>query len=1076
MLAFEPYQAYSTTHPQNGLIASALTTPTNASADEVELHRDTAILITSADAKVVSLDYGARNSLDALSPSEDFYFDHATREIPLTRTERLVNLSNLPFSLIVSNPFIFQTSPYINQEGNLVFKPSGKPGVNAVSTIRFMHGVSEVETLTIAVVNEEHHRWSLVSPMEKGNLAFDTMDAEGEGFYGSFGGSSDGGGYESSGSYSNSGSSSGISSGSGSSSSSGGGSSSGVDHQSGSSGSYHCSGIGYLQPYDDNGHLLPTTETIGSGDPYHGEFACGHTQYTVGNRFFIGTSSAVGGVKYIQEWNLQSKTASNQSDIYVYHPDAGQVSFNIPQPLGYRQDLAGIRALTEGWNTAAKKLGIDTNDLFGFRYSTYQQIPSSMQNAISISLPAGPFLDPARDLTAAETSQFVQLLSTANGSQYAKLYNSFTLLVHVFQTSGDLVSDLGFLPYATYNSEFSIFPANEHPMPSANGYTVVPTSSPSAIPPTSAVTIPASTAYASMGRVNLAPNGLEGTLGWQAVGIESIALAGNNYEGEQLFSISMGENPNGIQIGFEGQVDGARVLFAADQSVTPGVYYGVANLQTLTIPFAPNAAGVPEISRSPLAAVTGSYRQFSWESGERQSSWSYVPGAITPYLAVNPFLADAAHASPYVVDSSGNVHGEYFDYQTIVPQPFALVVGSLSAGNHAPVILSNPETEAKLGIEYSYTALGVDVDGDPITYSIINGPSDATIDSITGVLSWKSPIPGDHFFRVRASDPYGLFAEKAFTVSTLSLNRAPRIDSTPNTDAKPGDEYLYLVTAVDPDGDAITLNMGYVPGWEIEDHLNGTATIRYSPKNADAGLRWPIQITATDRWGATNLQNFTVTVGSQLDDNNLPPVITSEPKVRFQTAGSGLTSVGDVTVTSPQNQSGKNRLWFNLESEETADIGLQFSIAAGPPKVDVMLLLDDTGSFVMLNALLRNEYTEIIKNLSANNPGIDFGFGVSRFDDFRVTYDPPLGGRDSNFETGIPFTLNQPIITPNEPRFTSVIRSALNRASMGSGGGDVGYEEALVEALFQLGAGVGNDGNGNGSSPTQNIQTCWEFP
>jgi hypothetical protein len=336
LLAIDSVQPYPLSDSQINALAY-VPTATKDTSGAVESHLDRAIVIKSSEAEIVSLDYGARNSLSDPLPTADFYFDHAAREVALINSE----LRDLPISLTVSNAHVFQVAPYINEEGKLIFKPSGKPGLNAVSAIRVTFGASEVQKLTITVENDGNQSWALTPNRDENNLATLGQPAEGEGPIDPYQGSSSGGANGSSGSYSNSGSSSGSQN--GSSSNSGGGSSSEGGNDDGSSGSYHCGGIGYLLPYADDGSLLSITEIGGGGDQYGGEFACGHTQYTVGSRFFIGAQNALGGTKYVQEWDLQPTNSSNQSDVYVYPPDEGTLNFSIPQPLGLNRRVEQSR-------------------------------------------------------------------------------------------------------------------------------------------------------------------------------------------------------------------------------------------------------------------------------------------------------------------------------------------------------------------------------------------------------------------------------------------------------------------------------------------------------------------------------------------------------------------------------------------------------------------------------------------------------------------------------------------------------------------------------------------------------------
>jgi len=120
--------------------------------------------------------------------------------------------------------------------------------------------------------------------------------------------------------------------------------------------------------------------------------------------------------------------------------------------------------------------------------------------------------------------------------------------------------------------------------------------------------------------------------------------------------------------------------------------------------------------------------------------------------------------------------------------------------------------------------------------------------------------------------------------------------------------------------------------------------------------------------------------------------------------------------------------------------------------VDVFLLFDDTGSFTSNSPIVRAAFPEIISTLQTALPGIDFGFGVGRFEEY--------GNFASEFSTGRPFILNQPIVASSTPGFAPSIQAALDRVAPGYGGDT---PETLIEALYQTVTGAGFDGNNNGT-------------
>ncbi len=120
--------------------------------------------------------------------------------------------------------------------------------------------------------------------------------------------------------------------------------------------------------------------------------------------------------------------------------------------------------------------------------------------------------------------------------------------------------------------------------------------------------------------------------------------------------------------------------------------------------------------------------------------------------------------------------------------------------------------------------------------------------------------------------------------------------------------------------------------------------------------------------------------------------------------------------------------------------------------VDVFLLFDDTGSFTFNSPIVRGAFPTIMSDLRMALPGVDFGFGVGRFEEY--------GNFGAEYSTGRPFVLNQPIVSSSTTGYQAAIQAALNRTAPGYGGDE---PETDIEALYQLVTGLGFDGNNNGS-------------
>ena len=130
-------------------------------------------------------------------------------------------------------------------------------------------------------------------------------------------------------------------------------------------------------------------------------------------------------------------------------------------------------------------------------------------------------------------------------------------------------------------------------------------------------------------------------------------------------------------------------------------------------------------------------------------------------------------------------------------------------------------------------------------------------------------------------------------------------------------------------------------------------------------------------------------------------------------------------------------------------------------KVDVFLLFDDTGSYAGFVSSTAAVFEDVIDDLEAALPTVEFGFGIGRFEDYH-------GGSGFSGETtsGRPFILNQPIVTAadagGDAARDGLITTALGQTAPGFGGD--GPESAIAEGLFQVAEGIGFDGNGDGDT------------
>jgi len=180
--------------------------------------------------------------------------------------------------------------------------------------------------------------------------------------------------------------------------------------------------------------------------------------------------------------------------------------------------------------------------------------------------------------------------------------------------------------------------------------------------------------------------------------------------------------------------------------------------------------------------------------------------------------------------------------------------------NHAPILNTIPDQDAHPTTPLSFTALAMDPDGDVVTYSLINPPSGATINSATGVVNWTPSWSqlGAKTITVRATDPGGLYDTRSCTITVA--NQPPILNPLDDADAHPGIAITFTALAMDPDGDVVTYSLvSPPPGATIN---SATGVFNWTPTWSQLGA-WTVTVRATDPGGLTDNRSCTITVGNQ---------------------------------------------------------------------------------------------------------------------------------------------------------------------------------------------------------------------
>ncbi len=197
-----------------------------------------------------------------------------------------------------------------------------------------------------------------------------------------------------------------------------------------------------------------------------------------------------------------------------------------------------------------------------------------------------------------------------------------------------------------------------------------------------------------------------------------------------------------------------------------------------------------------------------------------------------------------------------------------------SATNKTPQIASQPPLTATLDIPYAYDVKGIDLDGDPLIWTLTSAPRGMSIDSASGTVRWRPAADqlGLADVVVLVTDAQGGTATQRFTITVRARNVPPVISTVPLTRASVGQIYNYSVRAADVDGDPLSYTLTRAPqGMSIN---SVTGLVQWTPLARQVGSQ-DVEIIVEDGQGSKATQTFRIEVVAA--PINRPPVITTKP-------------------------------------------------------------------------------------------------------------------------------------------------------------------------------------------------------
>lgn len=200
--------------------------------------------------------------------------------------------------------------------------------------------------------------------------------------------------------------------------------------------------------------------------------------------------------------------------------------------------------------------------------------------------------------------------------------------------------------------------------------------------------------------------------------------------------------------------------------------------------------------------------------------------------------------------------------------------------NHRPQINAIPDQLGMVGSPLSFTASAVDMDGDPLAWSLSGAPAGMSIDGF-GNVTW-TPAAGQsgvYQVKVRANDSHGALAqtdEQLVTVTIEGTNHAPWI-SNGDVSVDEGNTLSFPISAYDPDqGQVLTYTLVSQAPAGLSFSPSGVVT--WTPTEDQGPRDYTIRVRVTDN-GSPNLwQEKPITI--HVGEVNRPPVVQSIPPLQ----------------------------------------------------------------------------------------------------------------------------------------------------------------------------------------------------
>jgi len=242
--------------------------------------------------------------------------------------------------------------------------------------------------------------------------------------------------------------------------------------------------------------------------------------------------------------------------------------------------------------------------------------------------------------------------------------------------------------------------------------------------------------------------------------------------------------------------------------------------------------------------------------------------------------ADVYDITFYATDDSGAVDSE----------AITITVNNV---NRPPVLDSIGNKSVDEGVNLNFTVTGSDPDGtppDPTAEPLPDGANFTDHGDGTATFDWTPTFDQADVYDIvfYATDDSGAVDSEAITITVNNVNRPPVLDSIGDYSTEIGDTILIIITAVDPDGDSVTITAENLPpdasfsyeGWdEILEKYYGE--FFWVPNESQIGTYGNIRFIASD--------------GTLTDDETITITVTGTTFLCGDANSDGTVSIFDIT-------------------------------------------------------------------------------------------------------------------------------------------------------------------------------------